>query len=65
MNSACTQSQLCAATPISSFVQCQVSFRLFPSSVATFVLIESINKVYEKLLDVKVVMIFFFDYPEI
>ena len=65
MSSTRTQSQLCTATPISSFVQCQVSFRLLPSSIATFVLIESINKVYEKLLDVKVVMIFLFDYPEI
>ena len=30
--------QLCTATPISSFVQCQISFRLLPSSVATFIL---------------------------
>ena len=32
-----TQSQLCTATPISSFVQCQVSFRLLLSSAATFI----------------------------
>ena len=35
-----TQSQLCTTTPISSFVQCQVSFRLLPSSVTTFILIK-------------------------
>ena len=35
-----TQSQLCTATTISSFLQCQVSVRSFSSSVATFVLIE-------------------------
>ena len=35
-----TQSQLCTATPISSFVKCHISFPLLPSSVATFVLIE-------------------------
>ena len=40
MNSTRTQSQLCIATPISSFVQCQVSFRLLPSSVATFIYIK-------------------------
>ena len=40
INSTRTQSQLCTATPISSFVQCHISFRLLPSSVATFVLIE-------------------------
>ena len=33
-------SQLCTATPISPFVQSQISFRLLPSSVATFILIE-------------------------
>ena len=32
-----TQSQFCAATPISPFVQCHISFRLLPSSVTTFV----------------------------
>ena len=31
-----TQSQLCTATPVSSFVQCRISFWLLPSSVATF-----------------------------
>ena len=36
-----TQSQLCTATPISSFVQCKVSFWLLPSSVATFILIKT------------------------
>ena len=41
MSSTRTQSQLCTATPISSFVQCHISFRLLPSSVATFVLIET------------------------
>ena len=43
MSSTRTQSQLCTATPISSFVQCQVSFRhffLLPSSVVTFILIK-------------------------
>ena len=40
MSSTRTQSQLCTATPISSFVQCKVSFRLLPSSAATFILIE-------------------------
>ena len=40
MNSSRTQSELCTPTPISSFVQCQVLFRLLPSSVATFVWIE-------------------------
>ena len=29
LNSVRTQSQLCTATPISSFVQCHISFRLF------------------------------------
>ena len=28
VSSTITQSQLCTATPISSFVQCQISFRL-------------------------------------
>ena len=40
MSSTCAESQLCTATPISSFVQCYISFRLLPSSVATFALIE-------------------------
>ena len=40
MSSARTHSQLCTVTPISSFLQCQVSFRPLSSSVATFVLIE-------------------------
>ena len=40
MSSTCTQSQLCTATPISSFVQCHISFWLLPSSVAMFVFIE-------------------------
>ena len=40
MSSTRTQSQLCTATPFSSFVQCDISFRLLPSPVATFVLIE-------------------------
>ena len=35
-----TQSQLCTATTISSFIQCQVSFRLLPLSVVMFILIE-------------------------
>ena len=35
-----TQSQLFTATLISSFIQSKISFRLFPSSVATFILIE-------------------------
>ena len=40
MSSTCTQSQLCAATPVSPFVQCPTSFRPLPSSVATFISIE-------------------------
>ena len=40
LNSTRTQNQLCTTTPISSFVQCLISFRLLPSSVATFILIE-------------------------
>ena len=32
-----TQNQLCTATPISSFVQCHISFQLLPSSVAMFI----------------------------
>ena len=40
MRSTRTQSQLCAATPISSFLQCHISFRLLLSSVTTFVLLE-------------------------
>ena len=40
MSSTRTQSQLCTATPISSFVQCPISFQLLPSSVPTFNLIE-------------------------
>ena len=35
-----TQSQICTATPIPSSVQCLISFRLLPSSVATLILIE-------------------------
>ena len=64
MSSTRTQNQLCTTTSISSFVQSQVSFRLLPSSVATFILIEIlyiyihlllyffwlINKVYEKTI---------------
>ena len=41
MCSTCTHSQHCTATPISLLAQCQISFRLLPSSVATFILIES------------------------
>ena len=37
INSTRTQSQLCTATPISSFVQFHISFRLLPSSVATYI----------------------------
>ena len=37
MSSTRTQSQICTAAPISSFVQCQISFRLLPSSLATFI----------------------------
>ena len=40
MSSTHTQSQLCTATLISSFAQCPISFRLLPSSVATFILTE-------------------------
>ena len=40
MSSIHTQSQLCTAAPVSSFVQCQNLFRLLPSSVAKFVLTE-------------------------
>ena len=35
MSSTPNQSQLCTATPVSSFVQCLISFWLLPSSVAT------------------------------
>ena len=35
-----TENQLCTAAPVSLFVQCQISFRLLPSSVATFILTE-------------------------
>ena len=37
MSSTRTQSQFYTATPISSFVQCHISFRLLPSSVPTFI----------------------------
>ena len=38
-----TYSQLCTATPVSSrFVQGRISYRPLPSSVATFILIESL-----------------------
>ena len=40
MSSTRTQTRLCTATPISSFVQCHIWFRLLPESVGTFVLIE-------------------------
>ena len=43
MSSTRTQSQLCTATPTSSFAQCQVSFRLLPSSVATSVSIDFVK----------------------
>ena len=43
MSSTHTHSQFCAATPISSSVQCQISFRPLPSSFATFILIEYID----------------------
>ena len=35
MSSTCTQIQLCTTIPMSLFVQCHISFRLLPSSVAT------------------------------
>ena len=37
MSSTRTQSQLCTVTPVSLFAQCPISFRLLPSSVATFI----------------------------
>ena len=40
MSSTHTQSQLCTATPIATFAQSPISFRLLPSSVTTFILIE-------------------------
>ena len=40
MRSIHTQSQLCTATPVSSFVQCPISFGPLPSSVAMSILIE-------------------------
>ena len=40
MSSTRTHGQLYTATSISLFVQCQVSFRLLPASVDTFMLIE-------------------------
>ena len=36
MTSTCTQSQLCTATPTSSFAQCKILFRLLSLSVVTF-----------------------------
>ena len=42
MSSTRFQSQFCTASPISSFVQCQISFRLLPSSVPMFILIEGL-----------------------
>ena len=41
MSSTRTLKQLCTATPILLLFQCQVSFRLLPSSVAMFILIEN------------------------
>ena len=41
MSSTRTQSQLYTATLILLFAQCQISFRPFPSSAATFVLIQT------------------------
>ena len=40
MSSTRPQSQLCIATPILSFVHCQITFWLLPSSVPTFILIK-------------------------
>ena len=40
MSSIQTQIQLCTATTVSSFIQCQTSFRLLPLSVPTINLIE-------------------------
>ena len=54
MSSTRTQNQLCTATPMSSFVQCQVSFRLLPSSAATFVLTDIIYPDPEKAIAVNI-----------
>ena len=40
MSSTQTQTQLCTVTPMSSCVQCHISFRQFSSSVATFIFIK-------------------------
>ena len=40
MSSTRTQSLLFIATPIASFVPCQISFQLLPLSVAMFILIK-------------------------
>ena len=54
MSSTRTQNQLCTATPMSSFVQCQVSFQLLPSSAATFVLTDIIYPDPEKAIAVNI-----------
>ena len=56
MSSTRTQSQHCTATTISSFVQCQVSFRSLPSSVTTFVLIKFLKIVREILEEMQVIL---------
>ena len=53
MSSTRTQSQLCTAIPISSFVQCQVSHQLLSSSVATFILIEIFIYIWRWILQSK------------
>ena len=42
-----TQSQLCTATPIPSFVQCPISFWLVLSSVATYILFFIYLRIHE------------------
>ena len=46
MSSTQTQSRLCIVTPMSSCVQCHISFRQFSSSVATFVFVKIFAEVF-------------------
>ena len=46
MSSTRTQTQLCTVAPMSSCVQCHISFRQFSSSVATFIFIKIFVEVF-------------------
>ena len=59
MSSTRTQSQLCTATPISSFAQCPISFRPLPSSVTTFIWIEVFLKFSDMCMCVCVCQFYF------